>query len=56
MTEWLRLCTGTCVDNMNFNGMTENVEDNEKCKLLWDFSIQTERKLDHNRLEYANRI
>ena len=27
----------------------ENVEDNEKCKLLWDFSIQTDRKLDHNR-------
>ena len=27
----------------------ENVEDNEKCKLLWDFSIQTDKKLDHNR-------
>ena len=23
--------------------------DNEKCKLLWDFSIQTNKKLDHNR-------
>ena len=27
----------------------ENVEDNEKCKLLWDFLIQTDKKLDHNR-------
>ena len=27
----------------------ENVEDNEKCKLLLDFSIQTNRKLDRNR-------
>ena len=25
------------------------MEDNEKCKLLWDFSIQTDKKLYHNR-------
>ena len=28
---------------------SENVVNNEKCKLLWDFSIQTDKKLDHNR-------
>ena len=27
----------------------ENVKDNDKCKLLWDFSMQTDKKLDHNR-------
>ena len=27
----------------------ENVDDDEKGKLLWDVSIQTDKKLDHNR-------
>ena len=27
----------------------KNVEDNENFKLLWDFSIQIDKKLDHNR-------
>ena len=28
---------------------SQKVEDNENYKLLWDFSIQTDKKLDHNR-------
>ena len=27
----------------------KNVEDNENFKLLWDFAIQIDKKLDHNR-------
>ena len=27
----------------------EKVLENEKCKILWDFSIQTDKKLDHNK-------
>ena len=32
-----------------FSHQTELVVENDKCKILWDFAIQTDKKIEHRR-------
>ena len=32
-----------------YNHDPQKVLENDKCKILWDFSIQTDKKLEHNK-------
>ena len=50
------LLPSTCFEGYERGDISgkKNVEDNENFKLLWDFSKQIDKKLDHNRPDIAS--
>ena len=48
-------CTNYCVRSITSNAVTsgthtpQTVQENDECKILWDFNIQTDKVLGHRR-------
>ena len=53
MTRLAPTCTGCCVRSITWNAMISGthlpqpVQENDEHKILWDFSIQTDKVIEH---------